>query len=216
MTREEMKNALRLYAVTDRRWLKEQETLAAALEEVLQNGATMVQLREKELGNDAFIREAKELQKLCRSYHIPCIINDRVDVALAVDADGVHVGQEDIRGRDIRALLGPDKILGITAKTVAQAKAAEAAGADYLGSGAVFGSATKSDARNLSAEQLKAITASVQIPVVAIGGIDAGNVLRLKGLGISGIAVVSGIFAAAQPASAARALRALSEELLND
>lgn len=150
LTREEMKRALRLYAVTDRRWLKAGEGLSDVLEPVLKSGVTMVQLREKELSDEAFLREAAVITALCRSYRVPCIINDRVDIALAVGADGVHVGQSDIRGRDIRALIGPERILGITAKTLEQAKAAEIAGADYIGTGAVFGSSTKSDALAIS------------------------------------------------------------------
>lgn len=214
MTREEMKRALRLYAVTDRRWLKAGEDLSDVLEPVLKSGVTMVQLREKELSDEAFLREAAAITALCRSYRIPCIINDRVDIALAVGADGVHVGQSDIWGRDIRALIGPERILGITAKTLEQAKAAEIAGADYIGTGAVFGSSTKSDTLAISPHRLRSITESVPIPVVAIGGIDSGNILRLKGLGVDGVAVVSGIFAAENPAAAAGELLTLTRELL--
>lgn len=214
MTREEMKRALRLYAVTDRRWLKAGEGLSDVLEPVLKSGVTMVQLREKELSDEAFLREAAVITALCRSYRVSCIINDRVDIALAVGADGVHVGQSDIRGRDIRALIGPERILGITAKTLEQAKAAEIAGADYIGTGAVFGSSTKSDALAISPHRLRSITESVPIPVVAIGGIDSGNILRLKGLGVDGVAVVSGIFAAGNPAAAAGELLTLTRELL--
>ena len=172
-TREEIAKALKLYVITDRSWLKEDETLLSVCEKVIQNGATFLQLREKELNAEETRKEAIELQKLCRSYKIPFVVNDSVEIAMEMDADGVHVGQSDIKDRDIRAILGPDKILGMTAKTVEQAVAAEKAGADYIGTGAVFGSTTKKDAKNLSIEELKKIAASVNIPVVAIGGINS-------------------------------------------
>ena len=197
-TREEIAKALKLYVITDRSWLKEDETLLSVCEKVIQNGATFLQLREKELNAEETRKEAIELQKLCRSYKIPFVVNDSVEMEM--DADGVHVGQSDIKDRDIRAILGPDKILGMTAKTVEQAVAAEKAGADYIGTGAVFGSTTKKDAKNLSIEELKKIAASVNIPVVAIGGINSENVSRLEGSGVNGAAVISGIFAAEDPA----------------
>ena len=146
-------------------------------------------------------KEAIELQKLCHRYNIPFVVNDSVEIALEMDADGVHVGQSDIKERDIRAMIGPDKILGMTAKTVEQAIAAEKAGADYIGTGAVFGSTTKKDAKYLSMEDLKKIAASVSIPVVAIGGINSENVSQLEGSGVNGAAVISGIFAAEDPAA---------------
>ena len=146
-------------------------------------------------------KEAIELQKLCHRYNIPFVVNDSVEIALEMDADGVHVGQSDIKERDIRAMIGPDKILGMTAKTVEQAIAAEKAGADYIGTGAVFGSTTKKDAKYLSMEELKKIAASVSIPVVAIGGINSENVSQLEGSGVNGAAVISGIFAAEDPAA---------------
>ena len=191
-TREEIAKALNLYVITDRSWLKEDETLLSVCEKVIQNGATFLQLREKELNAEETRKEAIELQKLCRSYKIPFVVNDSVEIAMEMDADGVHVGQSDIRDRDIRAILGPDKILGMTAKTVEQAVAAEKAGADYIGTGAVFGSTTKKDAKNLSIEELKKIAAS--------GGINSENVSRLEGSGVNGAAVISGIFAAEDPA----------------
>lgn len=166
-----------------------------------QNGATFLQLREKELGAEETRKEAIELQKLCHRYNIPFVVNDSVEIALEMDADGVHVGQSDIKERDIRAMIGPDKILGMTAKTVEQAIAAEKAGADYIGTGAVFGSTTKKDAKYLSMEDLKKIAASVSIPVVAIGGINSENVSQLEGSGVNGAAVISGIFAAEDPAA---------------
>ena len=187
---------LRLYAVTARSWLGTQ-ILAQQVEQALRGGATCVQLREKELNDTDFLAEAKELKILCARYGVPLIINDNVELALKVDADGVHVGQEDMDARDVRGLIGPAKILGVTAKTIEQAQKAQLAGADYLGSGAVFGSTTKPNARPMTKELLHSICQSVTIPVVAIGGIHRGNIASLAGTGIRGAAVVSGIFAAA-------------------
>lgn len=187
---------LRLYAVTDRSWLGTQ-ALAQQVEQALRGGATCVQLREKELNDTDFLAEAKELKILCARYGVPLIINDNVELALEVDADGVHVGQEDMNAQDVRGLIGPGKILGVTAKTIEQAQKAQLNGADYLGSGAVFGSTTKPNARPMTKELLHSICASVSIPVVAIGGIHRGNIASLAGTGIRGAAVVSGIFAAA-------------------
>ena len=187
---------LRLYAVTDRSWVGTQ-TLYEQVEAALRGGVTCVQLREKELNDTDFLAEAKELKILCARYGVPLIINDNVELALKVDADGVHVGQEDMDARDVRNLIGADKILGVTAKTIEQAQKAQLAGADYLGSGAVFGSTTKPNARPMTKELLHSICQSVTIPVVAIGGIHRGNIASLAGTGIRGAAVVSGIFAAA-------------------
>ena len=197
---------LRLYAVTDRSWLGNQ-TLAQQVEQALRGGATCVQLREKELNDTDFLAEARELKALCARYGVPLIINDNVELALEVDADGVHVGQEDMDARDVRGLIGPDKILGVTAKTLEQAQKAQQAGANYLGSGAVFGSTTKLNARPMTKELLQSICESVQIPVVAIGGIHRGNIAFLAGTGIRGAAVVSGIFSAADIEEECRALR---------
>ena len=198
---------LRLYAVTDRSWVGRQ-SLYEQVESALRGGATCVQLREKELGWDAFYEEAKELKALCARYGVPMIINDNVELALEVGADGVHVGQEDMDARDVRRLIGDDKILGVTAKTVEQAQRAQQAGADYLGSGAVFGSATKPNAKPMTQELLQSICGSVSIPVAVIGGIHRGNVPLLAGTGIRGIAVVSGIFAAADIEGECHLLRA--------
>ena len=197
---------LRLYAVTDRSWVGRQSFLEQ-VEAALRGGATCIQLREKELDREAFLAEAKEIKVLCARYHVPFIINDNVELALEVDADGVHVGQEDMDARDVRSLIGNDKILGVTAKTVEQALCAQQAGADYLGSGAVFGSATKTNAKPMSRELLQTICQSVIIPVVAIGGIHKGNITTLAGTGIQGAAVVSGIFAAADIEAECRILR---------
>ena len=188
------RNCLRLYAVTDRSWLGD-ETLYTQVEKALKGGATMIQIREKELDEAHFEQEAREIQQLCKSYKVPLIINDNVALAKRIHADGVHIGQSDMQLVSAREILGDDKIIGVTAKTVEQAKEAEASGADYLGSGAVFGSSTKTDAKPMDHALLHRICESVSIPVVAIGGITSGNAVRLSGRGIAGIAVVSGIFA---------------------
>ncbi len=185
---------LLLYAITDRTWLKDQ-TLSQQVEEALKGGATFIQLREKNLEGDSLLKEAKEIQALCKKYHVPFIINDNVDLAKEIDADGVHVGQSDMEASLARKKLGPDKIVGVTANTVEKALLAQQNGADYLGTGAVFHTGTKADAKDITKETLKAIVDAVDIPVVAIGGITKDNVLELKGTGISGIAVISAIFA---------------------
>ena len=202
---------LRLYAVTDRAWLRGR-TLLEQVEDALRGGATMVQLREKELDEDAFLREAMALAKLCHRYGVPLLINDNVEIARRSGADGVHVGQEDMAAEEVRGILGSDMIVGVTAKTVEQALRAQDAGADYLGSGAVFGSSTKLNAKPMTRETLSAITSAVSIPVVAIGGIHSGNILELAGTGISGVAVVSGIFAAENIEEECRLLRRLAEQ----
>ncbi len=204
---------LRLYAVTDRSWLGEQ-TLYEQVEEALRGGATMVQIREKELDEADFEDEAREIQKLCRKYQVPLIINDNVALAKRVDADGVHIGQSDMEMKNARELLGEDKIIGVTAKTIEQAKAAEAAGADYLGSGAVFGSSTKLDAKPMEHALFQEICESVAIPVVAIGGVTADNVMQLKGRGMAGVAVVSGIFACKDIEAGTRRLRELVDSCM--
>lgn len=213
-TKDEIRQAMCLYAVTDRTWLKDGQTLLTVCEEVLASGATFLQIREKDLSPEAFAVEAASLKALCRKYHVPYVVNDSVEIALAIDADGVHVGQSDIKGRDLRAILGPDKLLGISAGTVAEAVAAEAAGADYIGVGAVFGTSTKKNARNMTVEKLREIVAAVSIPVVAIGGIHAGNLMALRGSGVDGVAVVSAIFAAEDPGRATRELLELSKEMV--
>ena len=204
---------LRLYAVTDRSWVGTQ-TLYEQVELALRGGATCVQLREKELNAEDFLTEARKIKLLCARYGVPLIINDNVGLALEVDADGVHVGQEDMDAQDVRSLIGPDKILGVTAKTVEQAQRAQRNGADYLGSGAVFGSTTKRNAKPMSMELLKSICQSVAIPVVAIGGIHRGNIASLAGTGIRGAAVVSGIFAAADIEEECRVLRTEAEKFV--
>lgn len=188
-------DTMRLYAVTDRSWLNGR-TLFEQVEEALIGGVTLVQLREKEMDEAAFLKEATDMTKLCHRYNVPLLINDSVEIAMKSGADGVHVGQDDMNADAARRLLGSDMIVGVTAKTVEQALRAQDAGADYLGSGAVFGTTTKVGAKPMTTELLSAITHAVSIPVVAIGGINRSNILRLAGTGISGAAIVSGIFAA--------------------
>ena len=201
---------LRLYAVTDRSWLGE-KTLFDQVEEALIGGVTLVQLREKEMSEDDFLKEAIEMAKLCHRYNVPLIINDNVDIAMKSGADGVHVGQSDMEAAAARKKLGSDMIVGVTAKTIEQAQRAQDAGADYLGSGAIFGTTTKSGAKPMTTELLSSITASVSIPVVAIGGINRSNILQLRGTKISGAAIVSGIFAAKDIETECRLLRELVE-----
>ena len=205
------KKDLLLYAVTDRSWLGE-KTLYEQVEEALKGGATFVQLREKELDDATFLAEAIEIHELCKKYNVPFVINDNVEIARKMNADGVHVGQSDMEAGDVRALLGEDKILGVSAQTVEQAILAEQRGADYLGVGAVFHTGSKADADDVSHETLKAICEAVSIPVVAIGGIGKHNVLKLSGSGICGIAVISAIFATEDITSATAALKALAEQ----
>lgn len=207
-SREQLRSSMLVYAITDRRWLPEGRTLPEVCGEVLDHGATCLQLREKDLDPASLEQEAGVLQQLCARRGVPFIVNDSVEIALSSGADGVHVGQGDIRGRDIRALLGPERILGMSARTVAQARAAEEAGADYLGAGAVFATGTKRDASPLSPDTLRAICRSVSIPVVAIGGITSDNLHALAGTGVAGIAVVSALFAAPDPGRAAEELHA--------
>ena len=213
-TKDEIRKAMLLYAVTDQMWLKEGETLGDVVESVLRNGATFLQIREKDLAQDAFEAEAERLKTLCAQHGVPFVVNDSVEIALQCDADGVHVGQSDIKGRNIRSIIGPDKILGISAGTVEEAVAAESAGADYIGVGAIFTTSTKKNARSMTMEQLKEIVSSVSIPVVAIGGISAENILQLRGSGVDGVAVVSAIFAAEDPGKATADLLKLAEEMV--
>ncbi len=207
------RQTMRLYAVTDRAWVGRQ-TLPEQVEAALKGGATCVQLREKELDGAAFLEEAKVLAALCRRYGVPLIINDNVEVALASGADGVHVGQDDLTVEQVRRLAGDRLIVGVSAHSVEQALAAQAGGADYLGVGAVFATATKSDAHVLPRETLAEICRAVDIPVVAIGGIGEDNLLQLAGTGVDGAALVSAIFSAPDIEGQCRKLRALSERMV--
>ena len=207
------KEDLLLYAVTDRSWL-DGETLYAQVEKALKGGVTFVQLREKALDEQAFLEEAKEIQKLCAKYHVPFVINDNVEIAAQIGADGVHVGQSDMEAGDVREKLGLDRIIGVSAQTVEQAVRAQERGADYLGVGAVFPTGSKADAVEVSHETVRAITEAVDIPVIAIGGITKDNVSELSGTGICGIAVISAIFAQEDIEGAARVLKERTEEAI--
>lgn len=204
---------LTLYAVTDRAWLRG-ESLCSQVEKALAGGATFVQLREKDLDPESFLQEAVELKALCARYHVPFVINDNVELAAAVDADGVHVGQSDMEAGRVRERLGSGKIIGVSCETVEQALAAQACGADYLGVGAMFPTGTKNDATAVSFEALRQICQTVEIPVVAIGGISLANLDSLADSGIDGIAVVSALFAQDDIELAARQLRDKLTEIL--
>ncbi len=184
----------KLYAITDRSWLTDGETMADAVKQAILGGATFIQLREKNMQGEELELLARSVQEVCRTFRIPFVINDNVPLAQKIDADGVHLGQSDMAIAEARKLLGPNKIIGATAKTIQQARLAYEQGADYLGSGAIFGTTTKKDAKPMTLDLLNEICASVPIPVVAIGGINAENVSKLRGAKIAGVAVVSGIF----------------------
>lgn len=213
MRSDELSKALLLYAVTDRKWTGKQ-TLAQQVEEAILGGATFVQLREKDLGDLAMEQEAVEISEICRKYKVPFVVNDNVEVARKMGADGVHVGQSDMEAGDVRALLGKDAILGVSAQTVEQAVLAQERGADYLGVGAVFPTGSKDDAEDVSYETLKQICEAVSIPVVAIGGISASNVSRLSGSGICGVAVISAIFGQENIREATEDLLKKTEEIV--
>lgn len=204
---------LRLYAVTDRAWAADGDALLAQIEAAIDGGAAMVQLREKHLDGGAFLAEAERFVALCRRRGVISIINDNVEIAVRTGADGVHVGQSDLEAGRVRRLLGPDRIVGVSAHTVEEALRAQAAGADYLGTGAAFVTGTKTDAKPIPRETIRAITAAVDIPVVAIGGISRDNILELKGCGLDGVAVVSALFAQGDVRAAAEELLALSGEM---
>lgn len=207
------KKDLLLYAVTDSRWANE-KTLYEQVEEALKGGATFIQLREKNLNEEAFFAEALRLKELCGKYKVPFVINDRVDIAKKADADGVHVGQKDMEAENARKVLGTDKIIGVSAQTVEQAVQAERQGADYLGVGSVFSTGTKLDATHVTYDTLKEICAAVSIPVIAIGGISMENVKELSGSGICGVAVVSAIFAQKEIKKATVELRREVEKMV--
>ena len=202
-----------LYAVTDRSWLGE-ETLYAQVEKALRGGVTFVQLREKHLTEEAFHEEAAEIKKLCKQYKVPFVINDNVHIAKEIDADGVHVGQDDMEIGNVRAILGENKIIGVSAHNVEEALRAEMYGADYLGVGAAFSTSSKPDAGNISHDIIRAICKAVKIPVIAIGGINKENILELGGNGLCGVAVISAIFAQRDIEAAAADLRKLSQRMI--
>ncbi len=207
------KEIMRLYAVTDRAWTGRQ-TLLEQVEDALKGGATCVQLREKELDEEHFLQEAIAMKALCHQYGVPFIINDNVDIAIQCGADGVHVGQSDMEASAVREKIGPDMIIGVSAQTIEAALAAQAAGADYLGVGAVFPTSTKLDAAEVPHSRLKEICEAVRIPVTAIGGISEKNIMELAGSGVDGVALVSAIFSAENIEDECRKLRVLSERMV--
>jgi thiamine-phosphate pyrophosphorylase len=207
------KKTMLLYAVTDRAWVGKQ-TLYEQVECALKGGVTCVQLREKELDTEAFFTEAIDIKALCQSYHVPFIINDNVEVAIKCEADGIHVGQQDMEAGNVRELIGEGMILGVSVQTVEQAVLAEKTGADYLGVGSVFPTTTKLDADTVSHETLQAICDAVSIPVVAIGGIYKYNIMQLAGTGVDGVALVSAIFGVEDIENECRELRGLSEKMV--
>ncbi len=208
------KKTMLLYAVTDRAWTGRQ-TLYEQVESALKGGVTCVQLREKELDDAAFLQEAVEISALCRKYGVPFFINDNVDIAIACHADGVHVGQSDMQAAKVRQRVGEDMMIGVSVHSVAEALEAVRNGADCLGVGAVFSTSTKKDANVLPKETLRDICAAVDIPVVAIGGINKSNLLQLSGSGVDGAALVSAIFSAENIEEECRELRQLSEKMVN-
>lgn len=207
------KKYMQLYAVTDRAWTGN-KTLYEQIKEALENGVTCVQLREKNLDEASFIEEAKKISVLCRQYNTPFIVNDNVNVAIASNADGIHIGQEDMGLKDVCKIVGENMIIGISVHTVEEAKFAQENGADYIGIGAVFETSTKNDVDVIPYEKVKSICDAVDIPKVAIGGINAENILKLKGSGIDGVAVVSAIFGAKDIGKATKELYTLSNNLI--
>lgn len=201
------RDQLCLYAITDRKWLTEEQTLAEAVAQAIRGGATIIQLREKNLSGEEYLSLIQSVQHVCKAHHIPFILNDSPELAIAVNADGVHIGQSDGNVAEVRNMIGPEKILGVSARTVEQALQAEKDGADYLGCGAVFGTSTKADAEQISLETLQQICNAVHIPVVAIGGVNAENMMLLEDSGIAGVAVISAIFAKPDIRAAAEQLR---------
>lgn len=211
--KQAVKDAMLLYAVTDRAWVGAR-TLYEQVEECLKGGATIVQIREKGLNHEDFVAEAKKIVKLCHRYGVMCIINDDVKACLESGADGVHVGQDDMEAGDVRALLGEDKIIGVSAHNVEEALLAQKRGADYLGVGAVHATGTKSEAKPLTWQDIKDICDSVTIPITAIGGVKLDNMLELRGTGVDGVAIVSGIFAAPNIEQATAQLLAQARKLV--
>ncbi len=202
-----------LYAVTDRTWSVDRETFFKKIESAIDGGAKIIQLREKHLSEEEYLEEAVRFVEICHLRGAVAVIDDSVDVCLRSGADGVHLGQGDMDVTQARKLLGQNRVLGVSAHSPEEARIAEAQGADYLGAGAVFETGTKSDASPLTRETLKAITASVSIPVVAIGGISADNLPQLAGLGLAGVAAASAIFAGDNVKVSAMKLRRLAEKI---
>lgn len=214
-SKEEIKKSMCLYAVTDSMWLGNR-TLPEVVKEALEGGATFLQIREKNLVYPEFVKLATEVKAVTDAYHIPYVVDDDVELAKEINADGVHIGQSDLALVEARRVLGPDKIIGVSAHSVAEAIEAERNGADYLGVGSVFTTSTKLDAEAVSKATLKEICEAVSIPVVAIGGIQKDNMLQLKGTKVDGVAVVSAIFAAPDVQQAAKELRMTADELVSE
>lgn len=208
------KKAMLLYAVTDRAWVGKQ-SLYEQVESALKGGATCVQLREKELDDETFLKEALEISALCKRYEVPFFINDNVEIAIKCHADGVHVGQDDMEAAKVRRKVGEQMLIGVSVHTVEEALEAVKNGADCLGVGAMFSTSTKTDVNVLPKETLCDICEAVDVPVVAIGGIGKSNISQLTGTGVDGVALVSAIFAADDIEKECRLLRKLSEEMVN-
>lgn len=197
-----------LYLVTDRQ-LMSCDSLTEAVEQAILGGCTMIQLREKELSSLEFYNQAVAVKQVTDKYHIPLIINDRIDIAMAVQATGVHIGQHDLPAAAVRKVIGENMLLGVSASSIAEAIQAQQDGADYLGVGAMFPTGTKTDADSVSMEELQKIRAAVSLPIVVIGGINKGNAWRFKSMGIDGLAVVSAIIAQSDIKAAAAELKDL-------
>lgn len=208
------KKTMLLYAVTDRAWVGKQ-SLYEQVEAALKGGVTCVQLREKKLDDESFLREAMKISALCKQYKVPFFINDNVEIAIKCHADGIHVGQKDMKAAQVRRKVGNDMMIGVSVHSVDEALEAVKNGADCLGVGAMFATSTKADAAVLSKETLRDICAAVEVPVVAIGGISKSNITQIAGTGVAGVALVSAIFAADDIENECRMLRKLSEEMVN-
>ena len=211
---QSIKENLCLYAITDRSWLNGMK-LTTAVEAALKGGATFVQLREKKLDSTSLLAEALAIKALCEAYHVPFIINDHVMLAQNINADGVHIGQNDMPLKEVRTKLGKDKIIGVSVHNVEEALRAESQGATYLGVGAVFPTSSKSDTSHVSYDMLKAICNAVTIPVIAIGGITSCNIMALKQSGICGVAVISAIFAQNNIYEATAKLKTLAQKMVS-
>ena len=208
------KKTMLLYAVTDRAWVGRQ-SLYEQVESALKGGVTCVQLREKELGEEAFLAEAVEIAALCKRYGVPFFVNDNVEIAIKCKADGIHVGQEDMKAAQVREWVGDNMMIGVSVHSVEEALEAVRNGADYLGVGAMFSTSTKTDVDVLPMEVLQDICSAVDVPVVSIGGIGKNNISQLAGTGVDGVALVSAIFAANDIENECRMLRRLSEDMVN-
>lgn len=208
------KEVMLLYAVTDRMWTGEQ-TLYEQVEAALKGGVTCVQLREKDMDDESFYKEAVEIRKLCHAYNVPLFINDNVNVAVRCRADGIHVGQDDMPASEVRKLVGEDMMIGVSVHNAEEAVKAVEDGADCLGAGAVFTTSTKPDAEAMKRETLQEICKAVDVPVVAIGGISKANMKELSGTGIAGVALVSAVFGAKDIEKECIELKKLSEKTVN-